>query len=365
MRDGAPGTCDNLCHPLRARWSRRSLRCLSRHATVNAADPLATATADPAPSALAPTPEGAAPASGATAPALVSAPPASLLLEGGPHAVMLIHGLNSTPLEMRFVAKVLHKAGFTVLCPAVPGYSVGGPCTDRAQWIAALLREYDALAARCTSVSVGGLCIGAALSLAVARERPGVNALVLLSITLQYDGWALPWYNFILEPCYRLGIGHNFAYQERTPFGLKNEALRKRISESMRASRQSAVGSAEIPIAFLYQAIRLGREVRAALPRIATDTLIMHAVDDETASPRNAHTVFNEIAAEHKRKLMLGDSYHVICMDNERELVARETVRFIFASLARRQLIDAAGRKLPSTSRALMRTLRRGAAHAA
>jgi carboxylesterase len=297
--------------------------------------------------------------------AQAAATPAPLLFEGGPHAVMLIHGLNSTPLEMRFVAKILHKSGFTVVCPAVPGYSMGGPCTDRRAWLAALLKEYDALAARYRSVSVGGLCIGAALSLAIAQARPGVNALALMSVTLEYDGWALPWYRFLLEPCYRLGIAKNYAYQEESPFGLKNEALRRRIAEAMRANHGSAIGAASIPIAFLYEAIRLGREVRAGLRKVKADTLIMHAVDDETASPRNARAVHEGIASEHKRKLMLGDSYHIICMDNERELVAREASRFILASLSRQDLIEADSQKLPSSSRALMRSLRRaGAAQA-
>jgi carboxylesterase len=295
----------------------------------------------------------------------VDATPPPLLFEGGPHAVMLIHGLNSAPSEMRFVAKVLHKAGFTVLCPSVSGYSMGANCTGRKQWVAALLKEYDALAARCASVSVGGLCIGAALALAIAQERPTVNALALLSVTLQYDGWALPWYRFLLEPCFRLGLGKGYAYQEASPFGLKNEAMRNRIAQAMLSSRQSAVGAAEIPIAFLCEAIRLGREVRAALPQVEADTLVMHAVDDETASPRNAKAVYDGIASEHKRKLILGDSYHIICMDNERELVARETARFIMSSLSRHKLIEGVDGKLPNTSRALMRTLRRSGAHAA
>jgi carboxylesterase len=298
------------------------------------------------------------------APVAAAAPaiPAPLFLEGGPHAVMLIHGLNSTPLEMRFVAKVLHKAGFTVLCPAVAGYSMGAPCSDRRQWLAGLLREYDALAARYASVSVGGLCIGASLSLALAQQRPRVNALLLLSVTLEYDGWALPWYRFLLEPCYRLGLTRRYAYQESEPFGLKNEALRKRIAEAMRTSRSSNIGAAELPIAFLYEAMRLGREVRAGLGKVRSDALIMHAVDDETASPRNAKAVHEGIASEHKRKLMLGDSYHIICMDNERELVAREVTRFILSGLVRRGLLVGRDSKLPSTSRALARTLRRSGA---
>ena len=33
---------------------------------------------------------------------------------GGPAGVLLVHGLTGTPTEMRFVARGLHNAGFTV-----------------------------------------------------------------------------------------------------------------------------------------------------------------------------------------------------------------------------------------------------------
>jgi len=88
----------------------------------------------------------------------------------------------------------------------------------------------------------------------------------------------------------------------------------------------------------------------------------------EGSTDANAeNTVFTKMVAEgiavfHKRKLMLGDSYHIICMDNERELVAREATRFILSGLVRRGLLVGRDSKLPSTSRALARTLRRSGA---
>ena len=35
----------------------------------------------------------------------------------GEDAVLLIHGLSGTPLEMQYVARMLHKGGFTVVAP--------------------------------------------------------------------------------------------------------------------------------------------------------------------------------------------------------------------------------------------------------
>ena len=46
-------------------------------------------------------------------------------LPGGTHAALLLHGLGGSPLEVRFVARLLHRAGFSVLVPTLPGYSMG------------------------------------------------------------------------------------------------------------------------------------------------------------------------------------------------------------------------------------------------
>jgi carboxylesterase len=38
----------------------------------------------------------------------------TLTYAGGPVGVLLIHGLGGTPVELKVVARGLHKAGFTV-----------------------------------------------------------------------------------------------------------------------------------------------------------------------------------------------------------------------------------------------------------
>ena len=43
-------------------------------------------------------------------------------LVGGEHAVLLVHGLQSSPAEMLPLAKRLHKSGYTVHMPHIRGY---------------------------------------------------------------------------------------------------------------------------------------------------------------------------------------------------------------------------------------------------
>ena len=70
-----------------------------------------------------------------------------------------------------------------------------------------------------------------ALSLAAEKGRD-IAALSLLSTTLFYDGWSVPWYRFLLPLGYYTPLRHLYAYHEREPYGLKNEAMRKRIARA-------------------------------------------------------------------------------------------------------------------------------------
>lgn len=285
--------------------------------------------------------------------------PGPLELAGGAHAALLFHGLAASPLELRFVGKLLQRAGFSVSIPVIPGYSAGSEAGAWTSWVTQAEALYASLCAKHKTVSVAGLSVGATLALALAARQPGLLSLGLWSLPLFFDGWAMPWYRWLFKPCYRLGIGRRYSYHEGEPFGLKNERWRTRVAEAMRTSRVSAVGPATISARFLYESMELGAYVERNLERVRADTLIIHAADDETASPRNADAAYAGIGSAHKRKILLGDSYHMITLDNERELVARETIRFFQHSVMHRHPEEQL--QLVSSARALLRLQRRRA----
>ncbi len=61
--------------------------------------------------------------------------------------------------------------------------------------------------------------------------------------------------------------------------------------------------------------------------------LLIHSIDDDTSTVANAEVVHNRIGSTVKRKIFIDDCYHIITMDNERELVARET-RWFFEEVS-------------------------------
>lgn len=248
--------------------------------------------------------------------------------------MLLLHGLAGSPLEMRYVAKKLQQDGFSVSVPHIPGYGYGGTATDWRAWHDHARDAFETLERDYRTVSVGGLCLGAVLALSLAAEKNrAIAALSLLSTTLFYDGWSVPWYRFLLPLGYYTPLRHVYSYHEREPYGLKNETFRKRIARVAQRASLTEAGATSIPMNHIYQAMRLIRHVKRNLGNVETPALVVHAIDDDTASVRSADFVVDYIGAEEVRKIFLDDCYHMVTMDNERELVARETRDFFRAQI--------------------------------
>ena len=257
----------------------------------------------------------------------------ALNLPGGRHGVLLFHGLSSTPLELQFLARGLHRAGHTVRIAVIEGYSHGLPSASpsgHAEWAHSAVAEFDRMKQGCDTLAVGGLCIGALLSLYVAGKRPdAVSHVLALSTTLHYDGWAAPWTRWMLPLARVLTWSKGIAVKEREPFGLKDERLRAWIAAQMKESGGSDAGAAVLRVGDLLEAQNLMRLVRQVMNQIKAPTLLIHARDDDCASPRSAFEVASGVSSERVHFVLLKDSYHMISIDKEKARVLTEMKDFL------------------------------------
>jgi carboxylesterase len=273
------------------------------------------------------------------------------------HLVVLVHGLGGNQVETERLGKRLQQAGFAVHAPQIPGFTAGTGETRWEDWCAHLVKTLTALRPQYRGVSLVGISMGATLALAAALSSPRscrLDGLVLLGPALAYDGWALPWYSFLIHVLPLVPLKSRYVFHERHPFGLKNPGLREQIRKQLQSGESTAIGTGSMPMNALEQGFRLIRHVWRRLDKVPGPVLLIHAVDDETVSILSAETAFARLTAPHKEMIYLGDSYHMITVDNERETVFYETERFL-----KQCANEAAGQQVFELPPALSRDLRR------
>jgi carboxylesterase len=246
-------------------------------------------------------------------------------IPGGKVGILLIHGLCGTPTEMRYVANGLGRAGYTVLCPQLAGH-----CGSEADLKAATWQEWYAscevglaeLRKTCDVVMVGGLSTGALLSLAIAANNPDtVDGLVLLAPVLWLNGWLIPWYARLFRTVFSKRIANLIKFPDLHPHGIKDARIREFIINSL-AGLPSTPGGAVLEHRWLAD------EVRRLVPGIQQPALIIHPREDDYADLNNAWYLQRKLPGM-VDMVVLDDSYHIVTVDRQRDVVVERTVGFV------------------------------------
>ncbi len=263
----------------------------------------------------------------------------SFFFKGGRAGVLLIHGLTGTPAEMQILGKGLHKAGFTVY-----GMQLAGHCGDEDDllatnwhdWYDSVNRAADRLLQHVDILFVGGLSMGAVLSLKLAADRPDdVKGVGVYGPTFSYDGWSIPRYIqksvFLLKWFKTFGIFRKSVFIERPPYGLKDERIRKTVSESMLSGDSTKGGLAGNPLGSLAEMQELAKVTKAQLPMVKAPCLIMHSNDDDIANMETNSGLVARSVSGPVKMIPLENSYHMITIDRDRKTVINESVAFFSA----------------------------------
>ena len=255
-------------------------------------------------------------------------------LKGGDHSVLLIHGLTGGPFEMKYLARKLNRAGFTVKGPCLEGHCTTLKHLSKTtwkDWYRSVYESFIETKKSSSTVSVVGLCMGALLALHLTYEfGTEISAVSLISTTLFYDGWSLPWFKFLLPIAYYTPLRYIYSYSETEPYGIKNKALRERIVNLM---KNDSIAYTKTPAKSMHELSKLIREVKGELPAISTPTLVLHSGEDDLTSTKNPDYVEEKIGSKIVRKIILDDSYHMMTIDNQKDRVAEETINFFMEQI--------------------------------
>ena len=240
---------------------------------------------------------------------------------------ILLPGLNGGGLELGQLPSFLNANGFKTVIPQIKGYLYGSPADHYELWLSQIHNCIDELKNQYKTINLAGISMGSTLALAVATQRVDIASIALLSPVLRYDGWSVPWYRFLLDIAYKIGI-RDWDYSEREPFGVKNLDLRRRIRDKFKSQELSEVGAPLITARHLHEAKGLMSLTTKNLDAITSRLLLIQSVEDDTCTIWSAEKILANVKSDHRRTIWLGNSYHIITIDNEREVVLNETLRF-------------------------------------
>ncbi|MGC9286323.1 MAG: alpha/beta hydrolase [Hydrogenobaculum sp.] len=254
-------------------------------------------------------------------------------------AVLLLHGLTGTPLELRWVARDFAKANYDVYFPILPGHCSSLEELKKTKWeelYEFAKNFYLNLKAKYSEVFVAGLCVGGMLSLMLGMEFPDIDGVGSWAPAMGIDGWAIPWYRFLLPLGLYTPLKHIYYWKEKEPFGIKNEAMRKKIMQMMKSEKNEAMAYDKIPAPTIVELKRMAKYIKKRINLLKAPFILIHSKEDDLSSIKGAKFIYEKAPSKVKKFVELSNSYHIVTMDNEKDIVSGETITF-FNSLSERK----------------------------
>lgn len=232
--------------------------------------------------------------------------------KGNTIGVLVSHGFTGSTQSMRYLGEYLHRqGGFTVSGPRLRGH--GTDPQDMAQataedWIRDLEQALETLRQSCTKIFITGLSMGGTLTLYLAAMHSDIFAgAAPINPAVFLNSPDLAGLAFMANaPAFIPGVGSD----------IKQPGITELAYPVMPVSA----------IRHLYALMAVTREL---LPRVVCPTLVFTAREDHVVLPENGPYIVEHIGSSDKNLIWLENSYHVATLDNDKELIAAETLKFI------------------------------------
>ena len=226
-------------------------------------------------------------------------------------AVLLIHGVTSGCAQMYPLANVLNEYGYAVRCVNSAGHGTYPEdllhtswenMIDKAEYDYRMLKnEYDA-------VAVGGLSLGGALSIILAKEHPDIRALMTISAPLK-----------LLDGVFTQEFPPEQIFWHRDLGGKTGIAKKHHIHYE------------EIAVRVFKELQHIINYISAAgfIEGITTPACIAQAKDDTVADPNSCRELYARIGSRKKELYNPDTGGHNLCFGEERFPLFEHIIRFI------------------------------------
>lgn len=256
--------------------------------------------------------------------------------------IILVHGYSGSPGEMSPLAFELAKAGISVAVPQLAGHCSSYrdlKNTKWQNWYASVKKASDLLSRHCDIIFVAGLSAGSHLALNLALELDTkIAGVILLSPVFFYDGWNVStWQNLFNGLMINSFCRYFYKINEKPPYGIKNKQAQLALSSLLANGLDKNIaktGNMVVPALGLYEVNKLIKHIQKQIAKISNPTLIIHSLEDDIASFKNAEYAKKHLGSQLIEIVSLKDSYHVITLDNEKDYVALKVINFITQALS-------------------------------
>lgn len=262
-------------------------------------------------------------------------------LQAGDVAVLMVHGFTGSPASVRPWAEGLHRHGFTVRVPRLPGH--GRTLNEMNQtnwhdWFQEVEVNFLELKKQYKRVFVAGFSMGGALSLRLATVRSkDIEGLILINPSIGDDRITMrlvPILKHFIPSIGGRGTDVAAPNPPRHSYG-------------------------RTPLKALHSLQRLWRRIQNDLHLVEAPLMVGWSVNDHVVHPSNAERVIEKVSSVDIREVIFENSYHNVALDHDLDKLISESVNFIkevlsgslaeARQLAESELIDAEFEAIVST----------------
>lgn len=233
-------------------------------------------------------------------------------LEGGPEAVLLIHGFTGTPAEMRPIADVISKnLRWKVLAPLLPGH--GTVASDLAkckahQWIDHAEDSWASLRKQYQRIHLVGLSMGAAICLEIFRRHPkDIASLSFVVPAIWLRTWVKKTAALILP---KLWLPKALAYV------------------SKEKPHPDHVAYSHYPIKAAGELLKVCKQAQTLPPTKSPPAMIIYSKTDETVHPKSAFFLKERLLNAKNQFIEIERSNHIVTIDQAKSQVLDAFLNF-------------------------------------
>jgi carboxylesterase len=232
-------------------------------------------------------------------------------LLGGEIAVLMIHGFTGSPASIRPWAEGLHKKGFTVKVPRLPGHGTSWPEMNQTKWqdwYSEVESSFIELRKRHRRIFIAGFSMGGALSIRLTRKfSREIEGLILVNPS----------------------IGDNRLIMKFVPLLKYLIPSIKGRGTDVAAPNPPRHSYGRTPLKALHSLQELWRVAQQDLVSINAPLMIGYSVNDHVVDPKNSKFVIENISSVDIREVIFEESFHNVALDYECGVLIEETHTFM------------------------------------